>query len=147
MLRLSFSHLNVRAESASVWINSLLELDEGKLLEKFSDRRSNDCLLRYLSAEQEVDLSRRIHAGAEAAHILQADRQKYGAPEYDKHRSDPDTTQEEKDAIEDIRIIRRIKLRDADQTRAVARATWEAYLDAAELADYFPNYNISSKAW
>ena len=26
-----------------------------------------------LSAEQEVELSRRIHAGAEAAHILQAD--------------------------------------------------------------------------
>ena len=65
----------------------------------------------------------------------------------DKHRSDPDTTQEEKDAIEDIRIIRRIKLRDADQARAVARATCEAYLDAAELADYFPNYNINSKAW
>lgn len=65
----------------------------------------------------------------------------------DKHRSDPDTTQEEKDAIEDIRIIRRIKLRDADQARAVARAIWEAYLDAAELADYFPNYNINSKAW
>ena len=37
-----------------------------------------------LSAEQEVELSRRIHAGAEAAHILQADRQKYGAPEYIK---------------------------------------------------------------
>ena len=37
-----------------------------------------------LSAEQEVDLSKRIHAGAEAAHILQADRQKYGAPEYIK---------------------------------------------------------------
>ena len=51
----------------------------------------------------------------------------------DKHRSDSDTTQEEKNAIEDI--------------RAVARATWEAYLDAAELADYFPNYNINSKAW
>ncbi len=33
-----------------------------------------------LSAEQEVELSRRIHAGAEAAHILQADRQKYGGP-------------------------------------------------------------------
>ncbi len=32
-----------------------------------------------LSAEQEVELSKRIHAGAEAAHILQADRQKYGA--------------------------------------------------------------------
>ena len=40
-----------------------------------------------LSAEQEVDLSRRIHAGAEAAHILQADRQKYGAPEYIKKNS------------------------------------------------------------
>lgn len=37
-----------------------------------------------LSAEQEVELSRRIHAGAEAAHILQADRQKYGGPEYIK---------------------------------------------------------------
>ncbi len=39
-----------------------------------------------LSAEQEVELSRRIHAGAEAAHILQADRQ-YGAPEYIKKNS------------------------------------------------------------
>ena len=37
-----------------------------------------------LSAEQEVELSRRIHAGAEAAHILQADRQKYGGPEHIK---------------------------------------------------------------
>lgn len=25
----------------------ILELDEAKLLEKFSDRKSNDCLLRY----------------------------------------------------------------------------------------------------
>ena len=40
-----------------------------------------------LSAEQEVELSRRIHAGAEAAHILQADRQKYCAPEYIKKNS------------------------------------------------------------
>ena len=42
-----------------------------------------------LSAEQEVELSRRIHAGAEAAHILQADRQKYGAPEYIKKEQCP----------------------------------------------------------
>jgi RNA polymerase primary sigma factor len=40
-----------------------------------------------LSAEQEVELSRRIHAGAEAAHILQADRKKYGGPEYIKKNS------------------------------------------------------------
>ena len=40
-----------------------------------------------LSAEQEVELSKRIHAGAEAAHILQADREKYGAPEYIKKNS------------------------------------------------------------
>ncbi len=40
-----------------------------------------------LNAEQEVELSRRIHAGAEAAHILQADRVKYGAPEYIKKNS------------------------------------------------------------
>ncbi len=37
-----------------------------------------------LSAEQEVALSRRIHAGAEAAHILFADRKRYGSPEYIK---------------------------------------------------------------
>ncbi|MCI2047455.1 MAG: sigma-70 family RNA polymerase sigma factor [Faecalibacterium sp.] len=35
-----------------------------------------------LSAEQEIALSKRIHAGAEAAHILYADRKKYGSPEY-----------------------------------------------------------------
>ena len=40
-----------------------------------------------LSAEQEVELSKRIHSGAEAAHILQADRSKYGAPEYIKKNS------------------------------------------------------------
>ena len=33
-----------------------------------------------LSAEQEVELSRRIHAGAEAAHILQADRRSTARP-------------------------------------------------------------------
>ena len=32
---------------ASRRLAEILELDEGKLLEKFSDRRSNDCLLRY----------------------------------------------------------------------------------------------------
>ena len=40
-----------------------------------------------LSAEQEVELSRRIHAGAEAAHILQADRARYGGTEYIKKNS------------------------------------------------------------
>ncbi len=37
-----------------------------------------------LSAEQEISLSKRIHAGAEAARILYADRKKYGSPEYIK---------------------------------------------------------------
>ena len=40
-----------------------------------------------LSAEQEVELSRRIHAGAEAARILQADRRKYNRPDYIKRNS------------------------------------------------------------
>ena len=40
-----------------------------------------------LSAEQEVELSRRIHTGAEAARILQADRQKFGGAEYIKRNS------------------------------------------------------------
>jgi RNA polymerase primary sigma factor len=35
-----------------------------------------------LSADQEIELSKRIHAGAEAAHILYADRKKYGSAEY-----------------------------------------------------------------
>lgn len=91
-----------------------------------------------------VEISSKSSRSAKA---MTAKRMNSGIYVVDKHRSDPDTTQEEKDAIEDIRIIRRIKLRDADQARAVARATWEAYLDAAELADYFPNYNINSKAW
>ena len=43
--------------------------------------------IHLLSAEQQEDLSKRIHSGAEAAHILQADRQKYGAPEYIKKNS------------------------------------------------------------
>ena len=50
-----------------------------------------------LSAEQEVDLSKRIHAGAEAAHILQADRQKYGAPEYIKYHGEEDVMEGEGD--------------------------------------------------
>ena len=32
---------------AAKGLAEILELDEGKLLEKFSDRHSNDCLLRY----------------------------------------------------------------------------------------------------
>ena len=40
-----------------------------------------------LSAEQEVELSRRIHAGAEAARILQADRRKYNRPDYIKRNT------------------------------------------------------------
>lgn len=41
-----------------------------------------------LSAEQEIGLSKRIHAGAEAAHILYADRKKYGSPEYIKRNGE-----------------------------------------------------------
>ena len=41
-----------------------------------------------LSAEQEIELSKRIHAGAEAAHILYADRKKYNSPEYIKRNGE-----------------------------------------------------------
>ena len=40
-----------------------------------------------LSAEQEVELSRRIHAGAEADRILQADRRQYNRPDYIKRNT------------------------------------------------------------
>ena len=36
-----------KLELAAKGLAEILELDEAKLLEKFSDRRSNDCLLRY----------------------------------------------------------------------------------------------------
>ncbi len=61
-----------------------------------------------LSAEQEVELSKRIHAGAKAAHELQADRRKYGGPEYIKKNSarfsfeeDDDRSREEVEDPED----------------------------------------------
>jgi RNA polymerase primary sigma factor len=41
-----------------------------------------------LSAEQEIELSKRIHAGAEAAHILYADRKKYNSPDYIKRNGE-----------------------------------------------------------
>ena len=71
-----------------------------------------------LSAEQEISLSKRIHAGAEAARILYADRKKYGSPEYIKRNGerfsfeedlgsfnpealeDPEELMDEKDAID-----------------------------------------------
>ena len=63
-----------------------------------------------LSAEQEVDLSKRIHAGAEAAHILQADRQKYSAPEYIKKNSARFSFEEDENSrsyTEDIEILKK----------------------------------------
>ncbi len=48
-----------------------------------------------LSADQEIELSKRIHAGAEAAHILYADRKKYNSPEYIKRNGERFSFEEE----------------------------------------------------
>ena len=43
---------------AAKGLAEILELDEAKLLEKFSDRRSNDCLLRYRVEQETADAVR-----------------------------------------------------------------------------------------
>ncbi|MFR3923428.1 MAG: peptidase, partial [Dysosmobacter welbionis] len=47
-----------RLTLAAKGLSDLLALDEKKLLEKFSDRRSNDCLLRYRVDRQTADAVR-----------------------------------------------------------------------------------------
>ena len=90
-----------------------------------------------LSAEQEVDLSKRIHAGAEAAHILQADRQKYGAPEYIKKNSARFSFEEDENSrsyTEDLDEDGNTKSSEDDEEKA---AEEEELVDPNELVDSF----------
>ena len=80
-----------------------------------------------LSAEQEVDLSKRIHAGAEAAHILQADRQKYGAPEYIKKNSARFSFEEDENSrsyTEDLDEEGNTKSSEDDEEKAAEEEPW-----------------------
>ena len=82
-----------------------------------------------LSAEQEVDLSKRIHAGAEAAHILQADRQKYGAPEYIKKNSARFSFEEDENSrsyTEDLDEDGNTKSSEDDEEKAAEEEAMEA---------------------
>ena len=82
-----------------------------------------------LSAEQEVDLSKRIHAGAEAAHILQADRQKYGAPEYIKKNSARFSFEEDENSrsyTEDLDEDGNTKSNEDDEEKAAEEEAMEA---------------------
>ena len=82
-----------------------------------------------LSAEQEVELSRRIHAGAEAAHILQADRQKYGAPEYIKKNSARFSFEEDENSrsyTEDLDEDGNTKSNEDDEEKAAEEEAMEA---------------------
>ena len=47
-----------KLELAAKGLAEILELDEGRLLEKFSDRASNDCLLRYRVERETADAVR-----------------------------------------------------------------------------------------
>ena len=47
-----------KLEPAAKGLAEILELDEGRLLEKFSDRASNDCLLRYRVERETADAVR-----------------------------------------------------------------------------------------
>ncbi len=94
-----------------------------------------------LSAEQEVELSRRIHAGAEAARILQADRRKYDRPDYIKRNtarfsfeedeSSPDYSDETEDTESEE------ERREASEEAAEEEAAEEEALEAvnAPLSD------------
>ena len=82
-----------------------------------------------LSAEQEVDLSKRIHAGADAAHILQADRQKYGAPEYIKKNSARFSFEEDENSrsyTEDLDEDGNTKSSEDDEEKAAEEEAMEA---------------------
>ena len=82
-----------------------------------------------LSAEQEVDLSKRIHAGAEAAHILQADRQKYGATEYIKKNSARFSFEEDENSrsyTEDLDEDGNTKSSEDDEEKAAEEEAMEA---------------------
>ena len=82
-----------------------------------------------LSAEQEVELSRRIHAGAEAAHILQADRQKYDAPEYIKKNSARFSFEEDENSrsyTEDLDEDGNTKSSEDDEEKAAEEEAMEA---------------------
>ena len=82
-----------------------------------------------LSAEQEVELSRRIHAGAEAAHILQADRQKYGGPEYIKKNSARFSFEEDENSrsyTEDLDEDGNTKSSEDDEEKAAEEEAMEA---------------------
>ena len=82
-----------------------------------------------LSAEQEVDLSKRIHAGAEAAHILQADRQKYGAPEYIKKNNARFSFEEDENSrsyTEDLDEEGNTKSSEDDEEKAAEEEAMEA---------------------
>lgn len=82
-----------------------------------------------LSAEQEVELSKRIHMGAEAAHILQADRIKYGSPEYIKKNTARFSFEEDESSRaynEDLDAEDEKSSEDDAEKEAEARAAEEA---------------------
>lgn len=87
-----------------------------------------------LSAEQEIELSRRIHAGADAAHILQADRKKYGGAEYIKKNSARFSFEEdekEKSGYDDDEI-------DEEDSRADDEEEAKAEAEALEALEQGP---------
>ena len=93
-----------------------------------------------LSAEQEVELSRRIHAGAEAAHILQADRQKYDAPEYIKKNSARFSFEEDENSrsyTEDIDEEGNEKSSEDAEEKAAEEEAMEAVENGPFYADKF----------
>ena len=82
-----------------------------------------------LSAEQEIELSRRIHAGTEAAHILFADRKKYGSPEYIKKNGQRFSFEEDDNRkYDDVDAVdaEDAKVEDADMDAADEEAAMEA---------------------
>lgn len=79
-----------------------------------------------LSADQEIELSRRIHLGAEAAHILYADRLKYNSEEYIKRNGERFSFEDENSFLAEVA--------EAEAAEAAEEGA-ESDLDAAEQAE------------
>ncbi len=79
-----------------------------------------------LSADQEIELSRRIHLGAEAAHILYADRLKYNSEEYIKRNGERFSFEDENSFLAEVA--------EAEAAEAAEEGA-ESDLDAVEQAE------------
>ncbi len=96
-----------------------------------------------LSAEQEIELSRRIHLGAEAAHILYADRMKHHSEEYIKRNGERFSFEDENTYRANVEAADAAELELAEQDLADAELAEAALEDDAESEEDAKNAEVA----